>query len=135
MYRTMRFVKAGDVILHLTDNRAFTGISIVQSSFHELQLGFEAWYRVPLVGYRKLIPPLDRTCFFSSGFGTKLLKYLNGSVRANVFYERRLRLRQGAYLTPLSVKVLGVLDEAYMSISDVSLIDLIRQARESLVIA
>src|SRR5690606_3855846 len=34
-YANMRKVKAGDVILHLTDNKAITAVSIAETNFNE----------------------------------------------------------------------------------------------------
>jgi predicted RNA-binding protein with PUA-like domain len=36
IYRSMRETKPGDVVLHLTDNRAFTGVSTVESNFENV---------------------------------------------------------------------------------------------------
>ncbi len=35
IYNSMRMVKEGDLVLHLVDNKAITGISVAESSFKE----------------------------------------------------------------------------------------------------
>ena len=37
IYSSMRDVKSGDIVLHLTDNKAITGVSIASSAFREGQ--------------------------------------------------------------------------------------------------
>ena len=63
----MRDVREGDVVLHLTDNDAFTGASIVASAADASFPGISgtAWgdrpcYRVQLRAFEKIDPPLDR---------------------------------------------------------------------------
>ena len=118
----MREVKIGDIVLSLTDNLSFTSTSVVSSGLEELQLGWERWYRVRLSNYRKLTPPLGREVFFSDPFARRMLEALQSS--KNLFFEGRLRLRQGAYLTPLPVEVAIILNDAYLAVSNSKLIDL-----------
>jgi hypothetical protein len=126
-YSAMRRVKAGDVILHLTDNRAFTGFSRATGGYEEFSLGEELWYRVALADYYALAPTLDRNVFFDGAYGARLLEIVRETAGLNSFYERRLRLRQGAYLTQLATSVRLVLDSAYSQLAGKSLSDLIGQ--------
>ena len=138
-YRFMRDVRPGDVILHLTDNEAFTGVSVAEAPYEELdgpvvtgtQWGEGSCYLVRLDDYRELAPPLDRNTLFGEPFATRL-NQLAGSGQGkssqrgsgtrnrgvkNLFYNRYRGLNQGAYLTPAPVALLNILDDAYKSVS------------------
>lgn len=121
IYRFMREVKPGDLVLHLTDNKGFTGVSTVAataSSFRGIP-GTE-WegecYRVPLAGFTALTPPLNREVFFSSPWWDELQELLDSGAR-NLFFSRTGELNQGAYLTPLPQAAVSVLTRAYSSVA------------------
>ena len=96
-YKVMRSVEPGDVVLHLTDNQAFTGWSIVRNKAATVLVESRLWYRVELEHHAPLDPPLGREVFFKPPFSSDLLRIANERGR-NLFFERRLRMRQGAYL-------------------------------------
>jgi hypothetical protein len=59
-----------DVVFHLTDNAAITGVSLVQSAADSTFVGLKAtaWadqpsFRIQLKGYVPLEPPLPREAF------------------------------------------------------------------------
>ena len=128
IYRFMRDVHAGDVVLHLTDNEGFTGVSIVASPHEEFGGVPESeWggsgkhYLIRLRAFRKLDPPLSREVFFSSPTKERLVALLDEGHR-NLFYNREPSLNQGAYLTPAPSELLAILDEAYQRIGGRSIL-------------
>ena len=116
IYKLMRSVEPGDIILHLTDSAAFTGWSIARSKASIVSAESGLWYRIELSGHAPLNPPLRREDFFKPPFSTDLQRIADGRGR-NLFFEWRLRMRQGAYLTPLAPDVLTVLDAAYLRVA------------------
>jgi MoxR-like ATPase len=129
IYRFMREVKPGDVVLHLTDNEGFTGISRAARPLEEFggvagtSWGEQPSYAVRLEAYEKLDPPLPRNVFLDGIYGKRL--FAINPRRRNLFYNSQRRsLNQGAYLTPLPEDVRAVLDEAYRSIGNRSLSEL-----------
>lgn len=129
IYHFMREVQTADIVLHLVDNSAFTGLSRVKSPVEEFQ-GLDAtqWgkqpsYLVRLQNFRYLNPPLTRGDFFSSPYKEKLINLLDSG--KNLFYNREISLNQGAYLTPAPKELIEILNESYKSISKESLYDVI----------
>jgi hypothetical protein len=122
IYRFMRDVEPGDVILHLTDNDGFTGISRASSSVEEFNgVPYTEWgegpsYLVRLENFTQLDPPLLRETFAASPFQGRLTALLDAGVK-NLFYERGASLRQGAYLTPAPPDLVDILDDAYRSVA------------------
>jgi hypothetical protein len=123
MYRFMRDVRPGDLVLHLTDNKGFTGISIADSSVENFS-GVEgtAWANLPsfyirLRDYRNLEPPLMREVFLTGAYKDRLTSLLENGL-TNTFYARDGNLNQGAYLTPAPTSVLSILNDAYRSIAN-----------------
>ena len=104
VYKNMREVKPGDLIFHLTDNECIRGISIVSSS---VDTNFQcldgtAWegkpgYKVSLERYIELEQAITRELIFED---KELLKEILQK-NSNLFYNKRLELNQGAYLTQL----------------------------------
>lgn len=127
IYHFMRDVKPGDVILHLTDNQAFTLISRAASSYRESPgLPGTPWpgpaYLVQVTNAQPLTPPLSREVFFSPPCGVELDRLVRSGIK-NLFYEPRNRLHQGAFLTPLPPQVRAALSDAYRGLSGRSLED------------
>jgi len=129
IYRFMREVKAGDIILHLTDNTAFTGVSVAESGYQEFEgVPGSEWsdsgkhYRIPLRDFRELSPPLNRDVFFASPTKEKLIALLDQGQK-NAFYNSEPSLNQGAYLTPASPMLVAALQEAYKDTTGKSMID------------
>ena len=86
VYATMRDVNVGDVVLHLTDNEAVTGASVVAGSRDDTFVGLKGtdWadvpcYRIPLQDFVPLAPPLPREAFFKpTEFQIRLKQGLEG---------------------------------------------------------
>lgn len=120
IYSSMRQVKKGDIILHLTDNKAFTGCSIVKSKYVEKEINTGSdWdglaYIVALEDFQSINPPLDRGLFLSEKHKIKL-----DSIRKKnkVFYNEGLTLNQGAYLTEAPPELVQLLTLCYKSFSE-----------------
>jgi len=84
----MRDVKPRDLILHLTDNEGFTGVSSAVSSVADFngvagtEWGEGPSYNVPLRDFRKLQPPLSRDTFFASPFKEERNHGVSANARA-----------------------------------------------------
>ena len=122
VYRFMRDVRPGDIVLHLTDGEAVTGISRAAGSFVEFegvsntQWGIQPSYLVRVDGFQPFDPALSRKTFLNQEWGSRLVALLED--HQNLFYTSGRKLREGAYLTPLPPAVLDVLNDAYRSIAD-----------------
>ena len=122
MYANMRAIKPGDLVLHLTDNDAITGISTVEAEADDSFEGVAGtdWsnrpgYRVPLKGFRSLEPPLRREWFFGDLEIAEQLRALSAQPRARgLFYNSKLELNQGGYLTEAPPSLVAALDLAYL---------------------
>ena len=127
IYRFMRDISPGDIVLHLTDNQGFTAVSEAKSvaeSFGGVpgtEWGSEPSYRVTLNNFTRLDPPLNREVFFASPFRERLLDLIT-SGQKNLFYNSGPALNQGAYLTPAPPALLRILDDAYRSVAGKALI-------------
>jgi 5-methylcytosine-specific restriction protein B len=122
VYANMRAVKAGDLVLHLTDNDAITAVSTVAASFDDSFRGVPgtSWsdrpcYRVPLKDFRALQPPLRREWFFGDLDIAEQLRTLSTQPRGRgLFFSNKLELNQGAYLTEAPPSLATALDLAYL---------------------
>jgi hypothetical protein len=116
----MRHVQPGDVIFHLTDNRAFTGASIAAESADDNFVGVPGtdWadqpsYRIALKEFQSLEPPLSRASFFErEPYRTQLIELLR-SGKKGLFFNRKLELNQGAYLTEAPSELIAILNASY----------------------
>ena len=119
IYRPMRLIEPGDVILHLIDNDRISGISIAAD---RAKLGFVGlpgtdWadrqcYRIELRDYAELSPPLHRNQFLDNReVGDELKEILQ--TNRNLFYNDKLDLNQGAYITEAPAELVDLLDNLY----------------------
>ena len=122
VYRFMRDVRPGDVVLHLTDGEGFTGISRAASAYEDFagvpdsEWGEQPHYIVWLEDFQVLDPTLDRSVLFSPPWVERLLALLDDGLR-NTFYNREPSLNQGAYLTPAPTALVQILNDAYTVLS------------------
>lgn len=129
IYRYMREVKAGDIVLHLTDNQGFTGISEVLSSYEEFdgvedaEWGKDDSYLVSLRNYAQLNPSLDRQTFFSPPFKQRLTSLLS-TINEPIFYNSQASLNQGHYFTPAPEELILILNDAYLEFAGKKLLDI-----------
>lgn len=119
IYKNMRLVNVGDIVLHLIDNRTIAGVSEVKKGVVETTglIGTE-WegpaYLIELGNYTELTPHIDRSEFLTEKNRVELENISNES---EVFYNHNLDLRQGAYLTPCPPRLLRLLNETYKIIA------------------
>ena len=113
----------------LTDNAAFTGVSIAADSYEEFdrvadtEWGIQPSYRVSLKSFRELSPPFARDSFFSPPYREQLLGLIEAGAR-NLFYNRGTSLNQGAYLTPAPSELVSVLADAYQAVAGIPILEL-----------
>jgi len=114
IYKYMREVKPGDLIIHLVNNQKIYGVSIAKKSFQEGQgVRGSKWegeaYIIELTGY-KSIDPIDRSLILNN-----TNKFILDEIRNkhNVFYTKNLNLRQGAYLTECPLDLLQILNSTF----------------------
>ncbi len=115
IYKNMREVNEGDIVLHLVDNFEFSGVSLVQNNATSANglVGTE-WegpaYLIELKNYTELSPKINRNDLLNFKH-----KELLESIRekSEVFYNTNLDLRQGAYLTPCPVELLWLINKIY----------------------
>jgi len=122
IYSNMREVESGDLILHLTDNEGFTGVSLASGSFIEGQGVEESnWegeaYIIDLEDYRE-IKKIDRDRILNDKYRKSLDQIRD---KNDVFYNRNLNLRQGAYLTECPIELLEIINSEYKSMSQSNL--------------
>lgn len=115
IYKNMRQVKEGDTVLHLINNKEFSGVSIVQNRAVEANgISGTEWegpaYVVELQDYTELNPKISREDILNTQN-----KAVLGSIskKSEVFFNKDLALRQGAYLTPCPVELLSLISRTY----------------------
>lgn len=120
IYANMRAAKAGDIVLHLTDNESFSGISVVADKADDEFQGVAGteWagdcYRVPLSDYSALEPPLRREELLKKQPYADELKELIEAGAKGLFFNSKLDLNQGAYLTEATPTLVSILNRAYL---------------------
>jgi hypothetical protein len=121
IYRNMRFVQPNDIILHLTDNAAFTGTSVAESFARTDFVGVEGTkgagltcYRIPLRNFTPLNPPLSREQLLAEPETRQRLLEVR-QANSNLFYELNLDFRQGAYITQAPESLVSLLDNVYQA--------------------
>jgi len=128
IYRFMREVKPGDIVLHLTDNTGFVGVSRAAGSFEKFDgVPDTEWsegpsYLVRLSDFRRLEPPLSRDVFFGPPYRKQLLQLITQGDR-HLFYSKEGALNQGHYLTPAPKELVSILDNAYRGVAGRGILD------------
>lgn len=128
VYKPMRQVKPGDLVLHLFNSEEIAGYSVVSGRYREILQDGKKMYAVPLIGFQTLIPPLQRRIIFSEPFSARILALFEGGLK-HTFFTRQLKLAQGAYLTPVSPELMQVLNDAYQSLTGETISSRIQQAQ------
>ncbi len=121
IYAAMREVQPGDVILHLTDNKGFSGVSVAASSADPSFIGLQGtdWagrnaYLIRLKDYVPLDAPLLRQEFLEDPEVFKRLTHILESHKGQgLFYNREHDLNQGAYITEAPTELVDVLNSLY----------------------
>ncbi|MCO5792681.1 MAG: AAA family ATPase [Blastomonas sp.] len=122
IYGSMKEVAEGDIIFHLTDNKAITDVSLVAAPADDSFTGVDgtewadqAGYRIPLRDHEKLDPPFPRSEFLATEpFRSELKELVEGGARG-LFFSRKLELNQGSYLTEGTPSLLSILNRAYQA--------------------
>lgn len=124
IYANMLEVRPGDVVFHLVDNQAITGVSLVEGAADQsfVGLAFSDWadqpaYRIALVDHQQLEPPLAREAFLEAEPFATELKELAESGQKGLFYNSRRGLNQGAYLTEATPTLRSILNRAYVELA------------------
>ena len=127
IYANLRVVREGDVVFHLTDNEAITGVSVAVTAADDTFTGLAGtdWegpaYRVQLTDYKQLDPVLPREAFLETHpFATELHELAESGVKG-LFYNSRGGLNQGAYLTEVGPTLFSILNRAYQAETGISL--------------
>ena len=121
IYSNMRRVKPGDIVLHLTDNLGFTGISLADQAFDDkfMCLNNTDWagkpgYRVQLREFEYIEPILHRDQFMKgSEVASETLEIFNSENGKGLFFNKNLDFNQGAYLTNAPSELVVILNEVY----------------------
>lgn len=118
IYQNMLMVRPGDVVLHLVDNKSIVGVSIAANRANDqfMCLNGTEWsgqpgYRVQLRDYVELDPELSRDLIFKNQ--KILLDILEKNI--GLFYNKKLELNQGKYLTKAPQSLVDLLSEIYLN--------------------
>lgn len=116
IYSKMRDLSVDDIIIHLTDNKAITGISKVKSKFSEesIKANTEWDGEIYKVSLKDFIPikPIPRELILNERNKKFLFKIKSSN---NVFYNSELNLNQGAYLTECPLALADLFNTIYYS--------------------
>jgi MoxR-like ATPase len=119
IYRAMRLIEPGDVILHLIDNERIAGVSLAASRTKTDFAGVAGtdWadrqcYRIELRDYKELVPPIHRSQFLENPDHAEDLREILQNNR-NLFYNEQLDLNQGAYLTEAPTELIDLFNHIY----------------------
>lgn len=120
IYAKMRAVKPRDIVLHLTDNKGFTGISVAAEAADDTFHGVAGtdWhgpsYRIALQDFTELAPPFLREQLLKTEpYATELRELIESGAKG-LFYNSNLELNQGAYLTEATPTLVSILNRAYL---------------------
>ncbi|HTV69651.1 MAG TPA: AAA family ATPase [Rhizobiaceae bacterium] len=124
IYAAMLDVRDGDVVFHLTDNNAISSVSLAAAAADASFIGLDGsdWasqpaFRVELSDHEQLSPPLARDAFLKTEPFAAELRELAESGAKGLFYNSRLELNQGAYLTEATPTLLSILNRAYVELA------------------
>jgi len=120
IYKNMREVSKGDIILHLVDNDSIIGYSTAKSSaINTNGLVGTDWdtesYLIELEDFHLFEKKIPREKLLISEHGEELKKIASNT---EVFFNKDLKLRQGAYLTPCSEEFLSYINLIYSKITN-----------------
>jgi 5-methylcytosine-specific restriction endonuclease McrBC GTP-binding regulatory subunit McrB len=128
IYQNMRSVEAGDIVFHLVDNARIVGISIAKSIAIETSgVPGTEWdgpaYLIPLKNFTRIHPEIERSWLLNLENKAVLDKI---KLNRDVFFNKKLDLRQGAYLTPCPNELVHLINRVYKnkSNSDLPLISI-----------
>lgn len=123
IYKNMREIKEGDIVLHLVDNTEIVGISVVDLQYnsnffclpgtsHDDGTGRRPGYLVTLKDYQKFKKPINRSdILLNEKYKDRLLSFLESG--HYLFYNKTMELNQGAYLTEAPPSLVEIINEVY----------------------
>ena len=122
IYRNMRLARRGDYVLHLVDNKAIVGISRVDTEYNpdfkclagtewDDGTGNNPGYMVRLKDFTRFKNAILKEDLLNEKRKNDLLSLLKP--KSNLFYNKDLKLRQGAYLTGVPSELLEVINDIY----------------------
>lgn len=122
IYRNMRLVRKGDCVLHLVDNKAIVGISRVATEYDpdfkclsgtewDDGTGNNPGYLIRLTDFIHFENVIPKENLLNEKHKNDLLSLLRP--KSNLFYNKDLKLRQGAYLTRIPSELLSIINEIY----------------------
>ena len=120
IYKNMREINNGDIIIHFIDNVKIAGVSIAKTNAIESSgiTGTE-WdrpaYLVQLERFTRLDPEISRDQILNQK-NKSILDEI--STESEVFYNNKLELRQGAYLTPCPQKLVSLINNTYRRLAN-----------------
>jgi len=121
-YKNMREVKKGDVVLHLIDNESIVGVSVVEQEYDDTftclpgtewddGTGKRPGYLIRLKDYVPLDQPIRKEEILNEKNKATLTSLLAGY--KNLFYNRSLKLSQGAYITKAPQRLVELINNIY----------------------
>lgn len=115
----MREIEEGDVIFHFTDNKGITGASIVAGDIDEnfICLQGTTWQgqpgnRIELRAYTEMSPELQPLAVLSEPKFQDDMRRL-AEQHQSLFFNHRLTLNQGTYLTEAPEELVRIFDQVY----------------------
>lgn len=123
IYKNMRLVQKGDLVLHFINNKEISGLSIVKNkAIESVGIPDTTWkgpaYLIELKNYTVLDPTLNRNDLLSS---KNKIALANIASKSEVFYNNKFDLRQGAYLTPCPIELVQLINITYNKLYSKSL--------------
>jgi 5-methylcytosine-specific restriction protein B len=123
IYKNMRQVNEGDLVLHLVDNSFFESVSIVENKAIKTNgISGTDWegpaFLISLKNNKKFKNPILKELVLSSEHERDLIEISESS---EVFYTKKMTLRQGAYLTPCTPQLLSIINREYKKITEQNL--------------
>lgn len=107
-YSLMKEVKPGDLVVHLIDNEILSGVSVVKGTL--TPAGTDQF--IELSDFTPLEKPLNRKEFLENKlYENRLLAILETD--STIFYNRKLELNQGSYLTHGHPELIRIYNKIY----------------------
>ena len=115
IYKNMEKIRPGDYVLHLVmdEGNSFIGVSQVKESAKDVRLSLENSRNGPdeTDGYQVLLEnfkPLKKNLKFETITNKREEKLKNISNKKDLFYNTKLKLAQGKYLTNAPIELVSI---------------------------
>jgi len=120
IYKNMEKIRPGDYVLHLVmdEGNSFIGVSQVKESAKDVRLSPENSRNEPdeTDGYQVLLEnfkPLKKNLKFETIRNKREEKLKNISNKKDLFYNTKLKLAQGKYLTNAPIELVSLINDVY----------------------